>query len=1043
MRRIFEKYIFTLFLLFLFTTGYSNVKKDEYEKWLQDAGVQRGLQIKNATTTNERDSAFFKDYMAEVYQSPVVSTEDKEKIISKIKTLAYKVTATVLPVYPLVHNKTIENEQEITRLAQQYAQTIDPQGVLSHYLVFPCAVSSGTEMVTNVRFITGNVSDQTINTSIQRRLATNKNYTLQGIIKLFYVEGVETSNLLSEWNVLDPTGRVITLNGFTIQVVTAIEKGPILAFLYNQNPSNAGGGEIYTAKFSGSGEFEGYFSGKTKFTQYTIPTYSSEIGVFTIHFALKENDTYSWGAIEVDAIEETSNDYGIAFKYDSDGAYPIGAIPKTSTSLSEIRKTFVWEYVLNYTSTSNPNAASFAATDIQDEDILFAGVNVKKIQCKPQDYDFSKFKYPSSTTYSYSLPKPTSIEQIKKLAELSKRKDIVLLEDNKDVYYYTKDNILVARSLTPFEDPVKYTTKVATTKIVIGYSTSDTTTTSISVPAPLKQSIQQRLNIGERFADFWGSYVAGLKFAGNEYYKAWGELSELLDENVLDLLRIGLSEFKCDSIEWYKANHYTKYSILMVWGYSLPINITSIQPHERAAFAMGVWQTLPDVVKGAMDGLTFLSSSLSTQQWKKGGEFINKLKDNGDLGNEIYSWADKAIDKGIEKIQQADACELAYYEGYIGGTIATAIAVPISIEEHIAGLVVSSGVKLLGISAKTIDGVLQLSKAGRVFMETAQDWAKIWYRNKEIPLSQNQVEELKRLLDEGKIDVEESGLVGKTPEGNEFLERVVNGVGKAGLLSKLSSYANLKTWVNTLDDVVDGSLISKLDGLDATYLTKLETDIASASNGAGLKALIKESPDDLTDIWKVLKDDPKYSFELAKTGGSRWEKWAQGNFFKTVTNAGRDFEEFVSNNLSLLRSKLLSKYPNIDLNNYAIFEQVQIKTGQIANGADEFFVADFVLVKKEVNAITGIEYLNFNNAIVLETKLSSTTALTTPQTNALSKVKTTSNTFDIRTISKESKTNSEFVLGSGTSYKTVKVTDYIKVNSDGIGNTIQDVTSLK
>jgi hypothetical protein len=161
----------------------------------------------------------------------------------------------------------------------------------------------------------------------------------------------------------------------------------------------------------------------------------------------------------------------------------------------------------------------------------------------------------------------------------------------------------------------------------------------------------------------------------------------------------------------------------------------------------------------------FLESESSNQRKKES------------LGDEIYTWAEKAIDKGIEKIQQADACELAYYEGYIGGAIATAIAVPVSIEEHIAGLVVSSGVKLLGISAKTIDGVLQLSKAGRVFMETAQDWAKIWYRNKEIPLSQNQIEELKHLLDEGKIDVDESGLVGKSPEGNEFLERVVNGAG--------------------------------------------------------------------------------------------------------------------------------------------------------------------------------------------------------------------------------------------------------------------------
>ena len=191
------------------------------------------------------------------------------------------------------------------------------------------------------------------------------------------------------------------------------------------------------------------------------------------------------------------------------------------------------------------------------------------------------------------------------------------------------------------------------------------------------------------------------------------------------------------------------------------------------------------------------------------------------------------------------------------------------------------------------------------------------------------------------------------------------------------------------------------------------------------------------DLKKVRSRETSQSGE---TGGVRWTKWAQGNFFKTVTKAGKDFELFVSGNLSVLRTKLLAKYLNIDLNNYAIFEQVQIKTGQIANGADEFFVADFVLVKKKT--VLGQEILDFDNAIVLETKLSSTTALTTPQTNALAKVKTASNTFDIRSISKNTKDNKYF-LGSGTEYKNLKITDYIKVNSDGVGNTIQDVTSLK
>ncbi len=272
---------------------------------------------------------------------------------------------------------------------------------------------------------------------------------------------------------------------------------------------------------------------------------------------------------------------------------------------------------------------------------------------------------------------------------------------------------------------------------------------------------------------------------------------------------------------------------------------------------------------------------------------------------------------------------------------------------------------------------------------------------------------------------------------------LVNRIGKARLLPKIESFPNLKSWVSSLDDLIDGSLISKIDKLDNSYLAELESDISSVSNGTSLKQLLRESPEDLNDIWKKLKEDPTYSFELAKTGGTRWDKWAQGNFFKTVTKAGKDFEEFVSNNLSILRTKLLTKYPNLDLNSYAIFEQVQVKTGQIIDGLDEFFVADFVLVKKEVNAITGIENLNFDNCIVLETKLSEGTSLTIPQKSALAKVKILSNTFDIRSVLKQSTTNNSYSLGTSTSYKTLKINDYIKVYSNGTGNTIQDIISLK
>ncbi|MES2134128.1 MAG: hypothetical protein V4506_17405 [Bacteroidota bacterium] len=267
-------------------------------------------------------------------------------------------------------------------------------------------------------------------------------------------------------------------------------------------------------------------------------------------------------------------------------------------------------------------------------------------------------------------------------------------------------------------------------------------------------------------------------------------------------------------------------------------------------------------------------------------------------------------------------------------------------------------------------------------------------------------------------------------------------VTKASLITKYNSYNSIKTWINSLDEIVDATLFTKLEGFDAAYYARLESDLSSASNGASIKSLLQESPDDLTTVWKLLKDDPKYSFELAKTGGSRWEKWAQGNFFKTITQAGKDFEVVASNQLqavsSTLKTKLATKY-NININQYEVFEQVQIKTGQTVNGADEYFIADFVLVKKKT--VLGQEILDLDNAVVLETKLSSTTPLTPPQTNALAKVKTTSNTFSVRSVSQPGVFNpTNYSLGSTNQ---IKITDYIKVHSDGVGTTVQDIISLK
>ena len=83
----------------------------------------------------------------------------------------------------------------------------------------------------------------------------------------------------------------------------------------------------------------------------------------------------------------------------------------------------------------------------------------------------------------------------------------------------------------------------------------------------------------------------------------------------------------------------------------------------------------------------------------------------------------------------------------------------------------------------------------------------------------------------------------------------------------------------------------------------------------------------------------------------------------------------------------------------------------------------------------------FDNALVLETKLSNGTALSKPQNNALDKVRTASNRFDVRSVSQSGIFN-PIVNSLGNTDKII-ITDYIKVYSDGVGTSVQDIISLK
>ena len=243
---------------------------------------------------------------------------------------------------------------------------------------------------------------------------------------------------------------------------------------------------------------------------------------------------------------------------------------------------------------------------------------------------------------------------------------------------------------------------------------------------------------------------------------------------------------------------------------------------------------------------------------------------------------------------------------------------------------------------------------------------------------------------------------------------------------KMIKHLDLRKNVDFLDNIKDFS---------DDILAQLDADILNTKYN--LKDLFTESPVDVKNIWKELKDNPFLASDFAKeTTDSRWLKWKDREFFKIVTKAGKDFEEYVISNVNILKTKILAKYPNINLSDYEIFTQVQMKTGL----GDEFFVADIVIVKRKTITVQGIEVdvLDYDNAISIETKLSQNTNLTTPQNHALTKVKSTENTFDIRSISKQSESGN-YSLGNSDN---LKVNNFLKVWSNGQGGIINDLIIL-
>lgn len=283
----------------------------------------------------------------------------------------------------------------------------------------------------------------------------------------------------------------------------------------------------------------------------------------------------------------------------------------------------------------------------------------------------------------------------------------------------------------------------------------------------------------------------------------------------------------------------------------------------------------------------------------------------------------------------------------------------------------------------------------------------------------------------------------KRAETDAELSNVIRGgrqTGKLNLLPKLDDFPNLKNWVSQLDDVTDANLISKLDKLENSDLSLLNVDIAHSTYGSEIKALLRENPDDLTDIWKQLKTDPAYSWELSRVNaGSRWEKWSQREFFKDITGKGRAFEETVC--LNAFKNRASKEYQQLkqqfmkdfgkDLDDYDMYSQVQL----YYNDTD-YFIADQIFVKYTTNQ-AGKQVVD--DILVLENKLSVNTPLTSPQSGALK-----SSSYRIRSkIEKKSVFDQTKELNYGDELKFNKNMQWYKIYDGTEGTEIKGILNIK
>ena len=191
-----------------------------------------------------------------------------------------------------------------------------------------------------------------------------------------------------------------------------------------------------------------------------------------------------------------------------------------------------------------------------------------------------------------------------------------------------------------------------------------------------------------------------------------------------------------------------------------------------------------------------------------------------------------------------------------------------------------------------------------------------------------------------------------------------------------------------------------IEALDEDLLAQLHHDLVVSSRSKTLREVLT-SVEDL-EIWKTLKQDFHKAHSIAKDSPN-WERWAKSEFFKEITDKGREFGKNVTSAIKdkRLYQELKKVLAKSDLDGYELETEVQL----FIEG-DRYMVADILLFKRDTDK-------NIMDVILIENKLSSSTRFTPNQAEMFAKVRKAKRLeVEVRSLNKATKRGEVIPLSS-------------------------------